>query len=68
VYRRTFLNLGAAAAAAGVAGLAGIDLQDGAEVTEADLEQLDRIVVRLRALARPWLRSCAPRRVARRAP
>ncbi|BCB90655.1 helix-turn-helix domain-containing protein [Phytohabitans suffuscus] len=50
VYRRTFLNLGAAAAAAGVAGLAGTDPRDGAEVTEADLEQLDRIVVRLRAL------------------
>jgi hypothetical protein len=50
VYRRTFLNLGAAAAAAGVAGLAGIDLEDGATVTPADVEQLNRIVVRLRSL------------------
>jgi transcriptional regulator with XRE-family HTH domain len=50
VYRRTFLNLGAAAATAGVAGLAGIDLEDGADVTYADVEQLNRIVVRLRSL------------------
>ncbi|MCW6007829.1 helix-turn-helix domain-containing protein [Micromonospora sp. CPCC 205371] len=48
VYRRTFLNLGAAAA--GAAALAGIDLADDAPLTEADVAKLDQVVARLRAL------------------
>lgn len=50
VYRRTFLNLGAATIAAGVLGGTGPGPPSGTEVTESDLAQFDWIVARLREL------------------